>query len=105
MQSRAFGDSESAPRRPHRAMGTRLSAHFAFSRTPDRIPPGNAALVGLLAFKCVATGVMDEPMLRAWMTESVKPAAHHDTLPGPVGRGTLFVAATRNNAAAAVLDR
>jgi predicted acyl esterase len=25
---------------------------------------------------------MDEPMLRAWMTESVKPAAHHDTLPG-----------------------
>ena len=28
------------------------------------------------------TGVMDEPMLRAWMTESVKPAAHHDTLPG-----------------------
>jgi uncharacterized protein len=28
------------------------------------------------------TGVMDEPMLRAWMTDSVKPAAHHDTLPG-----------------------
>jgi uncharacterized protein len=26
--------------------------------------------------------VMDEPMLRAWMTESVKPATHHDTLPG-----------------------
>jgi uncharacterized protein len=25
---------------------------------------------------------MDEPMLRAWMTESVKPASHHDTLPG-----------------------
>jgi uncharacterized protein len=25
---------------------------------------------------------MDEPMLRAWMTESVKPATHHDTLPG-----------------------
>ena len=32
--------------------------------------------------KGVDTGVMDEPMLRAWMTESVKPAAHHDTLPG-----------------------
>ena len=32
--------------------------------------------------KGVETGVMDEPMLRAWMTESVKPAAHHDTLPG-----------------------
>ena len=25
---------------------------------------------------------MDEPSLRAWMTESVKPASHHDTLPG-----------------------
>src|ERR1700730_12112092 len=24
---------------------------------------------------------MDEPMLRAWMTESVQPATHHDTLP------------------------
>jgi hypothetical protein len=28
------------------------------------------------------TGVMNEPMLRTWMTESVKPASHHDTLPG-----------------------
>jgi len=25
---------------------------------------------------------MDEPMLRAWMTESVKPATHHEILPG-----------------------
>jgi uncharacterized protein len=32
--------------------------------------------------KGVDTGVMAEPMLRAWMTESVKPAPHHDTLPG-----------------------
>jgi predicted acyl esterase len=32
--------------------------------------------------KGIDTGVMDEPMLRAWMTESVKPATHHDTLPG-----------------------
>jgi len=32
--------------------------------------------------KGVDTGVMDEPMLRAWMTESVKPAAHHEMLPG-----------------------
>ena len=32
--------------------------------------------------KGVDTGVMDEPMLRAWMTESVKPAAHHEVLPG-----------------------
>jgi predicted acyl esterase len=28
------------------------------------------------------TGVMDEPMLRAWMTDSVAPARHHETLPG-----------------------
>lgn len=28
------------------------------------------------------TGIMDEPMLRAWMTASHKPAAHHETLPG-----------------------
>jgi predicted acyl esterase len=32
--------------------------------------------------KGIDTGVMDEPMLRAWMTESVKPASHHHTLPG-----------------------
>jgi predicted acyl esterase len=32
--------------------------------------------------KDVDTGVMDEPMLRVWMVESVKPATYHDTLPG-----------------------
>jgi putative CocE/NonD family hydrolase len=32
--------------------------------------------------KGVDTGVMDEPMLRAWMTGSVKPAPHHEALPG-----------------------
>jgi putative CocE/NonD family hydrolase len=32
--------------------------------------------------KGIDTGVMDEPILRAWMTGSVAPAAHHDTLPG-----------------------
>ena len=32
--------------------------------------------------KGIDTGVMYEPMLRAWMTESVKPATHHDELPG-----------------------
>jgi putative CocE/NonD family hydrolase len=32
--------------------------------------------------KGIDTGVMDEPMLRAWMTDSVKPASHHETLPG-----------------------
>ncbi len=32
--------------------------------------------------KGIDTGVMDEPMLRAWMTDSVKPASHHHILPG-----------------------
>jgi len=32
--------------------------------------------------KGIDTGVMDEPMLRAWMTDSVKPAPWHETLPG-----------------------
>jgi uncharacterized protein len=32
--------------------------------------------------KGIDTGVMDEPMLRAWMMDSVKPALHHDVLPG-----------------------
>ena len=32
--------------------------------------------------KGIDTGVMNEPMLRAWMTESVRPATHHDELPG-----------------------
>jgi putative CocE/NonD family hydrolase len=32
--------------------------------------------------KGIDTGVMDEPMLRAWMTESVQPAPFHQELPG-----------------------
>ncbi|MGZ5910892.1 MAG: CocE/NonD family hydrolase [Reyranella sp.] len=32
--------------------------------------------------KGAETGVMDEPMVRAWMTHSVKPAPYHETLPG-----------------------
>ena len=32
--------------------------------------------------KGIDTGVMDEPMLRAWMTESVEPASRHQVLPG-----------------------
>jgi hypothetical protein len=32
--------------------------------------------------KDVDTGVMDEPMLRAWMTESARPAPYHEELPG-----------------------
>ncbi len=32
--------------------------------------------------KGLDTGMTDEPMLRAWMTDSAKPATHHETLPG-----------------------
>jgi putative CocE/NonD family hydrolase len=32
--------------------------------------------------KGIDTGVMDEPMLRAWMTDSVRPAPYHEELPG-----------------------
>jgi predicted acyl esterase len=32
--------------------------------------------------KGIDTGVMDEPMLRAWMQDSVRPATHHDELLG-----------------------
>jgi predicted acyl esterase len=32
--------------------------------------------------KGIDNGVMDEPMLTAWMTDSVKPADHHEALPG-----------------------
>lgn len=32
--------------------------------------------------KGVGTGIMDEPMLRAWLTGSVPPARHHEQLPG-----------------------
>jgi uncharacterized protein len=32
--------------------------------------------------KGIETGVMAEPMLRAWMTDSVTPATHQETLPG-----------------------
>ena len=32
--------------------------------------------------KGIDTGVMEEPMLRAWMTDSVRPAAYHEELPG-----------------------
>jgi uncharacterized protein len=32
--------------------------------------------------KGAETGVMDEPMVRAWMTDSVTPAPYHETLPG-----------------------
>ena len=32
--------------------------------------------------KGAETGVMDEPMLRAWMQDSVPPAVHYDTRPG-----------------------
>ena len=54
--------------------------------------------------KGIDTGVMDEPMLRAWMTDSHAPAAHHETLPGRwVERAGLAAAGAR--AASAVPHR
>ena len=60
---------------------------------------GIAASLVIIAFaittlvrtlKGIDTGVMQEPMLRAWMTESVKPATHHDALAGRwVAEGSL----------------
>jgi predicted acyl esterase len=41
----------------------------------------DVAVVGFW-LKGIDTGVMDEPVLRAWMTDSVRPASHHDVLPG-----------------------
>ncbi len=32
--------------------------------------------------KGIDTGIMNEPMLRAWMTDSVRPAPYHEELPG-----------------------
>src|SRR5207237_3583741 len=32
--------------------------------------------------KGIDTGIMEQPMLRAWTTESVKPAPYHEELPG-----------------------
>jgi putative CocE/NonD family hydrolase len=32
--------------------------------------------------KGIDTGIMDEPMLRAWMTDSARPAPYHEELPG-----------------------
>ena len=43
-------------------------------------------------------------MLRAWMTDSVIPASHHDTLPGR-WIAEPCVATAGNNAPAPVLDR
>jgi hypothetical protein len=62
-------------------MGTRAYPHFALPG------PQIGFLQEILRWwdywlKGIDTGVMDEPMLRAWMTDNVKPATHHDTLPG-----------------------
>src|SRR5271168_4008369 len=83
-------------------MGTRLSALCA-SRTPDRIPPGNPALVGSLAEgrRYGRDGRTDAACLDDGKREAGEPPRH---LAGPVDCRT-FVAAARNNAAAAVLDR
>jgi len=48
MQSRVFSRTKGPSQGPHRSVGARLSA-LCISRTPDRIPPGNPAMVGSLA--------------------------------------------------------
>ena len=56
--------------------------------------------------KGVETGVMDEPMLRAWMTDSVKPATYHKELPGRwVGEPSWPPPAGGEDAASPVPDR
>ncbi len=52
----------------------------------DRLPPGDPALVGPVAEGPADTGVMDEPLLRSWISDSHPPATVYDTLPGPLGR-------------------
>jgi putative CocE/NonD family hydrolase len=45
--------------------------------------------------KQIDTGVMNEPMLRAWMTESVTPAPFHEELPGRwIAEAAVFGVAT-----------
>src|SRR5580704_19578732 len=83
-------------------MGTRLSAR-CISRPPDRIPPRNPALVGLLAerYRYRRDGRTDAAGVDDGKRETGGPPRH---LAGPVDWRT-FVAAAGNNAAAAVLDR
>ena len=50
-------------------------------RPADRLPPGVRPLVGR-ALKGRDTGIMDEPMLRAWMQDPVAPAPDYDERPG-----------------------
>ena len=47
----------------------------------DRLPAGVGALVRPLA-EGVDTGVMDEPMLRVWMQDSVEPRPSYEVRPG-----------------------
>src|SRR5580704_1846907 len=83
-------------------MGTRLSA-LCTSRPPDRIPPGNPAVVGLLAerYRYRRDGRTDAAGVDDGKCETGGPPRH---LAGPLDCRT-FVAAAGNNAAAAVLDR
>src|SRR5580698_6043029 len=83
-------------------MGPRLSA-LCTARTPDRIPPGNPALVGSLAERSRyrRDGRTHAARVDDGKRETGGPPRH---AAGPVGRRT-FVSAAGNKAAAAVLDR
>ena len=75
-----------APRRPARpAQGAdRPWAHaypHARAGPRHRLPRRGAALVGPLA-QGIDTGIMDEPMLRAWMQEACRRARRYPERPG-----------------------
>ena len=53
--------------------------------------------------KGIDTGIMDEPVLRAWMQESVRPATTYARAPGPLDRRNhLAAAAPREQVVASV---
>src|SRR5262245_38529882 len=86
----------------HRAVGAWLSA-FCASRPADRVPAGNAALVGLLAEG--GRHRRDGPTHAARLDDGKRETCVASPgVAGPVGCGTC-VAIDRSNAPAAVLDR
>src|SRR5215510_5014775 len=93
--------TDGASQGSHRAVGTRLSA-FCTSRPADRVPAGNAALVGLLAegHRYWRDGRTHPACLDGGKRETCVAPRH---VAGPVDC-RAFVAITGNNPPAAVLD-
>ena len=78
--------------------------HFAQPGPADRLPAGDAALVGPLAEGPATPASMDEPMLRAWMTDSHAARRASRDAARPLG-GRAVLAAAERRAAAPVPDR